>query len=71
MSKHYNQYVFKSAVRDAMFVGYTATRATMCDYLPNSRHDLLMVDATSVYFASVSPTLSLDSSAEPKYTNCN
>ena len=30
MSKHYIQYVIISALRDAMFVGYIATRATMC-----------------------------------------
>ena len=66
MSKHYNQYVFKSAVRDAMFVGHIATQATMCDYLPNSRHNLLMVGATSVYFAFVGATSSLDSPAETK-----
>ena len=59
MSKH-NQYVFKNAVRDAMFVGYIATRA-------NSRHNVLMVSATSVYFAFVGPTFSLDSSAETKW----
>ena len=63
MSKH-NQYVFKNAVRDAMFVGYIATRA-------NSSHNLLMVGATSVYFAFVGPTFSLDSSAESNDTNCN
>ncbi len=63
MSKHYNQYVYQSAVRDVMFVSYIATRATMCD-LPNSRYNLLMVGATSVYFAFVGPTSSLDSSAE-------
>ena len=29
MSKHYNQYVFISAVRDSIFIGYIAIWATM------------------------------------------
>ena len=38
----------------------------MCDYLANSRYNLLMVGATSVYSAFVGPTSILDSSAETK-----
>ena len=66
MTKHYNQYVFQSAVWDAMFVGYIAHGRPYVDYLPNSRHNVFMVGATSVYFAFVGPASSLDSSAEAK-----
>ena len=49
MSKHYNQYVYKRAVWDAVFVGCIATRATMCDYLPNSRHNKCFVDGVTMW----------------------